>query len=371
MASEATLERCLDLVTHASAARIESLQPSASTHAKTIRKIFDSPNVVAVGIAEKISDNKPTGKLALTFYVERKVPLSKLRADRVIPPTMPESLSGPEAVPTDVVVLGKIRPEINATRQPIQAGNSIGHVRVTAGTLGAIVRKGKQIHLLSNSHVLADSGQGKKGDEILYPGSADGGSEPGDVVATLAAFKQFVKGGAFVNHVDCAIAKPTREREADVVAEIKGDGLPKGVVAPKRGMKVVKVGRTTNRTVGEVRDVHFRFVLDYGDNVGEVGYTDQVLCTRYTKGGDSGSLVMEQGSGRAVGLHFAGANGGSVFNPIGDVLDALGITLVTKALSAGQAAGKKRLRGAKKRVARRKQRSLRSASKKRGVKGRR
>lgn len=188
MASEATLERCLDMVTRASAPQIESLRPVAASHAKTIRRIFDSPNVVAVGIAEKVSHNKPTGTLALTFYVERKVPLSKLRADRAIPPTIPESLSGPEAVPTDVVVLGKIRPEINATRRPIQPGNSIGHIRVTAGTLGAIVNKGRQIHLLSNSHVLADSGQGKKGDDVIYPGAADGGSEPSDVVAKLAVF---------------------------------------------------------------------------------------------------------------------------------------------------------------------------------------
>jgi hypothetical protein len=372
MASEATIERMLDMLTRAPAAKIESLEAGAASHAKTIRKIVDSPNVVAVGISEKISHKKPTGKLALTFYVERKVPLSKLRADRVIPPTMPESLSGPEAVPTDVIVLGKLRPEINATRQPIQPGNSIGHVDITAGTLGAIVRKGTKLHLLSNSHVLADSGRGKKGDNIIYPGSADGGSAPGDIIATLAAFKPFVKGGQFVNHVDCAIATPTRERHADLVAEIKGDGVPKGVATPKRGMKVVKVGRTTNKTVGEVRDVHFRFVLDYGSGVGDVGFIDQVLCTRYTQGGDSGSLVIDQASGKAVGLHFAGANGGSVFNPIQDVLTALGVTLVTKSLGGAQADGRRRAdRGAAKRVATRKKGTTRPAKQKRGVKKRR
>ncbi|MBI4279115.1 MAG: hypothetical protein HY660_11730, partial [Armatimonadetes bacterium] len=82
---------------------------------------------------------------------------------------------------------------------------------------------------------------------------------------------------------------------------------------------------------GKVRDVNFRFVLDYGKGVGQVGFKDQVLCTRYTKPGDSGSLVLDKKTMRAVGLHFAGASGGSVFNPINQVLKAMGVKLVTKA----------------------------------------
>ena len=77
--------------------------------------------------------------------------------------------------------------------------------------------------------------------------------------------------------------------------------------------------------------MHFRFVLSYEEEgAGQVGYLDQVMCTRYSDEGDSGSLILQQGSRKAVGLHFAGADGGSVFNPIGDVLTALGVSLVTK-----------------------------------------
>ena len=234
MASEATLKRMLDLLTKARASQIESLRPAASKHARTMRRIVDTKNVVGLGIAEKISGKKPTGKLALTFYVERKVPLKTLRADKLIPPTVPEALSGPEAVPTDVVVLGKLIPEINATRQPVQPGNSIGHEDITAGTLGALVTKSKQIYILSNSHVLALSGNATRGDRIIYPGDADGGSASRDLVANLAAFKKFVKGGDYVNRVDCATAKPTAARKPDLVSEIKGLGFPKGVVQPRR-----------------------------------------------------------------------------------------------------------------------------------------
>ena len=349
MASEATIERVLNLLTKAPKARIESLRRAgAPDQAKSMRRIIGTSNVVAVGISEKITKEEPTGRLALTFYVERKVSLKKLRADALIPPTVPESLSGPEAVPTDVIVLGKLRPEVNAVRHPVQPGNSIGHADITAGTLGGIVRKGGRYYLLSNSHVLALGGTAKRGDAIIYPGDLDGGRVPDDVVGKLASFKKFIVGSDFVNRVDCAIAKPNPAREAELMSQIRKLAVPKGVIAPRRGMRVVKVGRTTGKTFGEIRDIHFRFALEY-DEVGEVGFIDQVLCTRYTDGGDSGSLVLDAESGKAVGLHFAGANGGSVFNPIGDVLKALRVTLVTTSISGPQARGRRSRKGTSKR----------------------
>jgi hypothetical protein len=347
MASEKTIERVLDLLTRAAPARVESLKAGARREAKSIRRIVGTKNVVAVGISEKITGRRPTGKLALTFYVERKVPLRKLRADAVIPATVPEALGGAEAIPTDVVVLGRLRPEVNKRRSPVQPGNSIGHADITAGTLGAVVTRRNVIHLLSNSHVLAVSGSAAIGDPIIYPGDADGGRMPDDLVARLSGFKRFVTGGDFVNRADCAIARPTAARLPDLVSEIRGLGVPAGTIKPERGMKVVKVGRTTGKTTGEVRDTHFRFVLDY-EEVGEVGFIDQVLCTRYTQGGDSGSLVIDRATGRAVGLHFAGASGGSVFNPIDDVLAALGVKLVTKPLGGPQSAKKPAKKAAKK-----------------------
>jgi hypothetical protein len=348
MANEKEICQVLDLLTTPSKPQIESLDSGARDHHEGLKKVINSKNVVAVGIGEKISKKKRTGKLALMFYVEKKISLKKLRADQVVPPTVPESLSGPVAIPTDVVVLGKLRPEINVARKPIQPGNSIGHVDITAGTLGAIVTDGSKNFILSNSHVLAVSGTAKKGDKIIYPGNADGGNIPADLVANLHNFKKFITGGAFVNKVDCAIAKPISAKSKDIVSTIKGIGVPKGTIKAKRGMKIVKVGRTTGKTIGEVKDVNFRFVLTYDDGVGDVGFTDQVLCSRYTKPGDSGSLVIDQASGKAVGLHFAGANGGSVFNPIDEVLKTLGVKLVTKAIGGNPQAVNKKKKAVKK-----------------------
>ena len=253
MASEATMIRVLDLLTRAPRSQIESLSAGGAGQAKSLRRIVATKNVVAVGISEKISKKRPTGKLAVTFYVEKKIPPKKLRADVMIPPTVPESLSGPAAVPTDVIAIGRLRLEVNAIRNPVQPGNSIGHVDITAGTLGALVRKGQTVHILSNSHVLARSGRARIGDDILYPGDADGGEAPADLVATLSGFKKFVTGGDFVNGADCAIARPLDARRDELVSAIKGLGVPRGATAPVRGMRIVKVGRTTDKTTGTVR----------------------------------------------------------------------------------------------------------------------
>ncbi|HKQ03768.1 MAG TPA: hypothetical protein VJ464_01450 [Blastocatellia bacterium] len=342
MVSEKTLVRALDLLTVAPKGEVESLRAGGPGHVKEIRRVIDSKNIVAVGISEKVSAGRPTGNLAITFYVERKIAKNKLKGDEVIPPALPEVISGPQAIPTDVIVIGRPQLEVQdlasplVKRTPIQPGFSIGHVKVTAGTLGAIVKQGDQLMLLSNCHVLANSGKARKGDKILYPGDADEGRLPDDLVGELADFVKFKTGGDFVNRVDCAVAIPLPARLAEVVAEIKGLGIPKGVIKPKRGMKVTKVGRTTGKSTGTIKDVNFRMTLNY-PGVGEVGFLDQVFCSRYTNNGDSGSIVIDNASGKAVGLHFAGypdQDGvkGSVFNPIDAVLDALKVKLVTTSI---------------------------------------
>src|SRR3989449_7870137 len=258
MASEATMIRVLDLLTRARRSQIESLSAGGAGQAKSLRRIVATKNVVAVGISEKISKKRPTGKLAVTFYVEKKIPPKKLRGDVMVPPHVRDSLSGPAAVPTDVIAIGRLRLEVNAIRNPVQPGNSIGHVDITAGTLGALVRKGQTVHILSNSHVLARSGRARIGDDILYPGDADGGEAPADLVATLSGFKKFVTGGDFVHGPDCAIARPLDARRHELESAIQRLGVPSVATAQVRGMRSVKVGRTTNKTTGTIRDVHFR-----------------------------------------------------------------------------------------------------------------
>jgi hypothetical protein len=218
--------------------------------------------------------------------------------------------------------------------RPAIPGFGLGHLNVTVGTFGCLVRKRGNpaaLYILSNSHVLADEGVGQIGDKIIQPGDADGGASPADVIAELAEWApfQFTATG-YPNLVDAAIAKVKQARL--VTSAVRLIGVPKGTSRTvRRGMRVQKTGRTTDYTTGVIKDINYRLALTYkkpGGGSGRVGLRDQVLCTRYTAGGDSGSAVFNS-SGKIVGLHFAGSPSTSIFNRIENVLAALDIEVVT------------------------------------------
>lgn len=286
--------------------------------------------VEGLGIGEKLSAGQPTGALALRIYVERKLPTRRLTNP------VPAAVAIPAVgeLPTDVIELGHIEPQSFRERaRPAMPGCGLGHVTATVGTFGCLVKRHDDdaLYILSNSHVLADVGFAQSGDTVIQPGSLDGGAERADALAKLTEFVPFAFDDVgFDNQVDAAIAK-VRRRDW-VVTEIRELGMtPAGVGRViRRGMQVKKVGRTTGFTTGVVQDVHFRTALTYprpnGARTQRVGFKDQVLCTRYSDSGDSGAVVLNS-SNRVVGLHFAGAAAGSVFNRIHHVLRLLRVEL--------------------------------------------
>lgn len=46
-------------------------------------------------------------------------------------------------------------------------GVSVGHYKITAGTLGCLATRGRRLLILSNNHVLANSNNARTGDPIL------------------------------------------------------------------------------------------------------------------------------------------------------------------------------------------------------------
>jgi hypothetical protein len=297
----------------------------ASPSVDALREVLASPNVVGVGVADKESGGTATNEVALTFYVEKKYAKRRVLPAALVPVAIPR---GRGVVRTDVIEVGAFEPDVDL--RVLQPGMSVGHVDTEGGTLGAIVRHGGALALLSNSHVLAISGTARLGSRILVPAKRDGGSPPANVVARLRGFVPFDASGTFVNSVDAAFAEIDVGDLDEVSAEILGLGIPRGVAAPRRGMRIVKMGRRTGVTTGVVKATDFAFTLEYR-GVGSVGFANQVLATRYSAGGDSGSLILSEDDHRAVGLHFASSpKGGSVFTPIQTVLDALGLELVTE-----------------------------------------
>ena len=338
MAAERDLVLGLEFITEGPAARVpralssevfstEKFMVEADALRRGARPWTQGAGIQGLGIGDKIVNGQVEPELVLRVYVEKKKAKAKLA--NPVPPTV----SVPEVgkLPTDVLEIGRVEREVFTGRvRPAMPGCGVGHFRVTVGTLGCLVRKrstARGTFLLSNSHVLADEGTGSKGDEILQPGHFDGGRRPADVLGKLETWVPFVfSATGYPNLVDAAIARVPKRSVTDVI-RIIGCG-PGGVSRRvRRGMRVQKVGRTTDYTTGVISDIHYRLALAYkkpGGGSGRVGLRDQVLCTRYTAGGDSGSAVLDM-SGRIIGLHFAGSPSTSIFNKIENVLTSLDI----------------------------------------------
>ncbi|MBI3616582.1 MAG: hypothetical protein HY211_08740 [Candidatus Omnitrophica bacterium] len=279
-------------------------------------KLLKKSNVVGVGIGKKIKGGKRTGRACLKVYVEKKVAKERLSKQDLVPPWIAE-------VETDVVEVGKIRP-LASNRQrsrPARGGASIGHYKITAGTLGCLVKDKKtgKALILSNNHVLANSNEAQKGDSIIQPGAADGGKNPKDKIAELERWVK-ISFGNRANTVDAAVALPLNDK--DVSPAISSIGIPKGTVKGTVGLVIQKTGRTTDHTLGEIQDIHATVRVDYDGKTAL--FRNQILTSAMSQGGDSGSLVLDQ-KRRAVGLLFAGSDLVTICNPIGDVCKLLDV----------------------------------------------
>ncbi|WP_213803722.1 hypothetical protein [Granulicella sp. dw_53] len=325
-----TPQRLLRILEAITAEEMPGTPRSKRTHGMHVAKIrvtLKDPNIVGIGISRKERQGQETGELSICFYVARKRPLSRISRRYMIPAVL-ASAKG-EAAFTDVKEIGNFSPGYLIRSQPIESGFSVGHISGLTGTVGAIVQKDDARFLLSNSHILARNGLASKGDKILYPGTVDGGTDPTNWVATLSDFIPFVRGGAFVNEMDAALAQVFEGSLPDITYNIANAASPLTVAAVSIGMTVTLQGRSSGITSGKVLDANFHFKMFYG-GVGQICFKNQVLCEHYTTDGDSGSLVLDAQTGSIVGLHFGQAEGGgSVFSPIGPIMDALNFTFVS------------------------------------------
>ncbi|MCW1843815.1 S1 family peptidase [Prosthecomicrobium hirschii] len=289
-----------------------------------------SGGVRGFGIGEKIAGAQRTNDLAIRIYVEQKQPISALAHP------VPSTLELPDfgTIPTDVVEIGRVVAQLDTGRyRPALPGCSIGHWNSTAGTLGCYVRKRgdpTRTYILSNAHVLAinGSGFGMPGDPIVQPGPLDGGRRPHDIIASLAELCPI--DFTMPNLVDAAIAEVI---DPTVVTTLTARGGPVAagsiVRTPRRGTKVQKFGRTSDYSVAEILDVNAILETDYETPHGtkKALFTNQIVCTKCSDAGDSGSLITTL-TGRPVGLLFAGSKAITVANRISDVLSALDIDIL-------------------------------------------
>ena len=311
------------------------------------KDLLKKKNVIIYYTGNKVVGGVVTARTSIRVGVREKIPLAQLKKKDIIPARI-------QGVETDVFQTEEINAQIDrkARHRPAPPGVSVSHASVTAGTLGMIVKKDGWQYILSNNHVLANSNDAKMGDQTWQPGSYDGGG-PADTighlsdfvpihfigdsdcpiarlaVAVLNFFATLVRRKTRVpdpvsnpiNKVDCAISRPLINGE--VSEEILEIGKPTGYGEAKVGDKVKKSGRTTGLTQGDVIATDGVSNVNYGD--GKIAiFADQIITSAMSKGGDSGSAVLNE-QNAAVGLLFAGSSSLTIINKIANVIDALGL----------------------------------------------
>jgi len=211
------------------------------------------------------------------------------------------------------------------------------------GTLGALIQVGGSKRILSNYHVfeadIVNGGNGRSasnGDPIVHPGLIDIGCQAanGIDVATLVVSHALPN-----NNVDCSSANIISGQvdESGYILEI--GTISSQTVGAFVNQGVKKSGRTTGLGRSKVSGLNATVSISYenecaGGTAFTKTFTGQIVIankgSRFLAGGDSGSLMVEDvtTNPRAVGLLFAGSSSTAIANPIGDVLNFYGATMV-------------------------------------------
>ena len=274
--------------------------------------------VVGYTIGEKKANGQSTGRQALVLFVTKKKPPVGGGAPKVL---IPQTVGG---ISTDVIEIGEVKAQsFRGHYRPCPAGVSVGHEKVTAGTLGLwlVDNPTGRIVMVSNAHVLADTNNGRPGDRILQPGTYDGGrpgpGPDGDAVAFLSRsvklkqeslllrFLPFLRawGLSAENFVDGAIAEPKDGivNQAILTCSV----YPRSVADAKPQVIAKKVGRTTENTAGECLYIGAALDVQYDQDV--FRFHDLDLFGPMSQGGDSGSAMLSEDSQTLYGFLFAGS----------------------------------------------------------------
>lgn len=312
------------------------------------------PNVVGMGVGVKWKKGEPTGEAALVVLVTHKLEKDQLSRNELVPARL-------EGMQTDVLAVGDLFAGHESTEagiqtltrriRPAEGGYSVGHFRITAGTIatcvydflpGATVSPPAhglgippRYYILSNNHVLANSNAALLGDPILQPGPFDGGSAPTDVIARLSrfipiTFEPPVPRASHNNLVDAAIAEGQFH---DLDREIYWAGYVRGwrrKVNVGVGLRVRKTGRTTNFTTGRITAINATVDVNYGGGL-VARFRDQIVTTNMSAGGDSGSLILTEDN-VAVGLLFAGSSLATIANQFENVRALLRVEVAEQIL---------------------------------------
>jgi endonuclease G len=284
------------------------------------------PNISSIGIGFKQENGKRTDEISIQFTVETKAQpenMGKL-GSTPIPQTI--EIDGVK-IPTDVIqrkfkaefrLIQEIVSNNRKSRQdPMMPGISISNAKGTAGTIGCLVydKISGSPYILSNWHVFHGT-NGVVGDDIVQPGPYDDNRSHLNKIGKLVRSHLGQAG-------DCAISSLENREFNNKIMEL-GISVEK-IGEAELGDKVIKSGRTTGVTHGEVTRIHTIAKIDYGGSAGEkeiggfeigIDPANPPENGEISMGGDSGSVwVFKLGNGKPTdvmaGLHFAGEASGN------------------------------------------------------------
>jgi hypothetical protein len=306
-----------------------------SIKAQNEDRLSKCSGVVGVAVGHKWVNGVPVeNQHAVIVFVEKKRTRRGVTQKFSAGDIIPDQIDG---VPTDVIEVGKIKKQAGFMDRvrPIKPGFSCGHHDITAGTIGGFfMDRDNEPVILSNNHVLANENRGQAGDAIYQPGPYDAKGDltfrdwpdPVSALPYIATLKRFVTLKNDGNVQDSAIAV--------LHPKVVGSGLIdslyptvnqacSGFGTAEVGMQVQKCGRTTGYTTGRVIALNGTFTIEY--DFGGAKFNDCVVMTPLSKGGDSGSLIMDMGM-KGVAHLFAGSNKVTLGNPINYAVNEYGLT---------------------------------------------
>ena len=240
----------------------------------------------------------------------------------------------------------------------IACGSSVGiGNKRNAGTLTALVRKrgSDELFGISCNHVTGGCSTARPGVPIVVPGILDVSAEHPAMhvighhhdVAPMSTGLPSVARAAVKQNRDLACFRIADEA---LVTSVQGTGpngydTPQKTTHPEPGMRVKKWGRTTGFTHGTILHQHtehqpgipYQILSHYGPTDSQVFqgtvYFPEVFTIggagSFSLGGDSGALVVETETNRAVGIVVAGESQQTLMLPIIPALRALDLRLVS------------------------------------------
>jgi hypothetical protein len=281
-------------------------------------------SVQGIGIAHRVTEGERRPDHTLTVFVDEKKASTQVECP--VPKTLRIPALGLE-VRTDVVPIGRVRLQSGPAR-PVNPGCSISLPARASGTLGCLVRRNDApgLHVLTAGHVVTAFGAG---DDVIQPGSEHDGTLANSRLAIVVKRVRLESTATdFPNLADGAIAKLINE--ADVERRIPGIGQPQGRSSMLQiGDRVQLVGQAsgfqTATIVSLTYAAAFHMDLPSMPNV-RVGFSELVLCTRFTTTGDSGAAVLNRNN-EVVGIHLGGSDSASFFCRISHLCSKLGVEI--------------------------------------------